>query len=475
MTGRRVGKSKTDGPREPQRSLSQHSFSRNRFLRLLGAGAGLSLIPASVSGPGGASSAQAATTFSRPTILAGGEYPIGLWWPPPPGKTTVYRYQEIAEAGFNFVIGGNGLQTDDTNRRALEAAGQSNLRFILQDGSINAIVRSTSDLADRKAAVRLRVQELLGLFGGYQALAGMIFYDEPSRARFGIMGFARQKLGELAPELLPYGNLYPSYGTLEQTGTPTYAEYVERYLSTVNPPFLSFDHYPLLEGTKITEDYFYNWALIRKFALRFGVPSWAFIQSIFFDGSGVGAPWRRRPSEAELRWQVNVSLAYGAKGMQYYMYWTPRLPTSPVQYGAGLVSLDGQRTATYVYAKRVNRYLRVIGKVLLPLTSESVTHAGESPLPRGATAFKGDRYVKSAGGSPVILGRFRKPGVETERYLFVANRSFDKWAETRLTLTDSVSGVSEYDIKERRFVRASRPLQPTIAPGGARLYLLRTG
>ena len=190
----------------------------------------------------------------------------------------------------------------------------------------------------------------------------------------------------------------------------------------------------------------------------------------------MGLAKRRRPNEAEVRWQVNTGLAYGAKGIQYFTYWTPDLPPNdPVRFGEALVSVNGRRTQLYDYAQRINRYLRVVGKVLLPLTSESVAHAGEKSLPRGAAAFKGDRYVKSAAGSPVILSRFRKPGVRTERHLFVANRSFAKHAETRLRLSGSVKVVYELDTKTGRYRKVSRKLRPKIVPGGARLYLLRTG
>ena len=91
---------------------------------------------------------------------------------------------------------------------------------------------------------------------------------------------------------------------------------------------------------QITSDYFYNWAVIREYSLKFGVPSWVFIQSVDFDGSQVGLAQRRRPTEAEILWQINVSLAYGAKGIQYFTYWTPKVePDGPIQFGEALVSL----------------------------------------------------------------------------------------------------------------------------------------
>jgi len=239
----------------------------------------------------------------------------------------------------------------------------------------------------------------------------------------------------------------------------------------VKPPLLCFDHYPLLSGTQITSNYFYNWAVIRRYSLQAGIPSWVFIQSAEFGGSGTGISYRRGPNEAEIRWQINVSLAYGAKGIQYFTYWTP----AGTGFVGSLVSRNGALTPLYAYAKRANARLKVLGKVLLPLTSESVVHANESPLPKGAKAFKADGYIKSVSGSTVILGRFRDPAGGTERYLLVTNRSFANAAQTRLRLSDSVSKVLELDSQTGTFVPVAQQgsILLSIAPGGARLYLLR--
>jgi hypothetical protein len=96
-------------------------------------------------------------------------------------------------------------------------------------------------------------------------------------------------------------------------------------------------------------------------------------------------------------------------------------------------------------------------------------------LPKGAKAFKADGYIKSVSGSAVILGRFRDLAGGTERYLLVTNRSFANAAQTRLTLSDSVSEVLELDSQTGTFVPVTQQgsILLTIAPGNARLYMLR--
>ena len=438
----------------------------------------------------------------------------------------MYRYRQIAEAGFNFVIGGNGVSNDAENTQALKAASANGLRFLLRDGRLCTTISDSASGASRTSApttetpslmqylleqaesepassktsepsdkgpsytaagttedeVRLRIRELLDLFGDNPALAGLNLYDEPGSSLFGILAVARRALQRQAPRELPYINVWPSYASSSALGTTSYEGYLERYMSRVHPPILSFDHYPLLSGGGITADYFYNWATIREFSLKYGVPSWVFIQSVGFESRYWGFQDRRRPNEAEIRWQVNVSLAYGAKGIQYFTYWTPDVPRdAPIQFGEALVSLNGRRTALYDYAKRVNRYLRVVGKVLLPFVSESVVHTREERLPRGADPFKADGYVSSVSGSPLILGRFRKPGAPDVRYLLVVNRSFANAAKSQLTLSRSVRGVFKLDTSRDRFTKVTlqathgnRYLGLRLSPGGAQLYQLRT-
>jgi len=58
--------------------------------------------------------------------------------------------------------------------------------------------------------VRLRIRELLDLFGDNPAFAGLNLYDEPSSTLFAILAVARQALQRRAPKELPYLNVWPS-------------------------------------------------------------------------------------------------------------------------------------------------------------------------------------------------------------------------------------------------------------------------
>jgi hypothetical protein len=471
----------TNGYRGTGERLFRREMDRARFLRLIGAGATLPFIPTAL----GARPSEAQATPTPEILSEEGEYPIGVWTPPPPSKTTRARYGEIAAAGFNFVIGGNGVTSGptpddptDLHQRALDAAAANNLRFLITDNILqNAVNGEISP--DRQEDVTKRIERLLKRYGPSPAMAGLNMYDEPNSRLFGILAHARRELQRLAPGELPYVNVWPSYAAPRALGARTYRRYVNRYLNTVSPPLLSFDHYPLL-SKGITSDYFFNWAVIRNFSREFGVPSWGFIQSVGFDGRRVGLARRRTPDKNEIFWQINVGLAYGARGIQYFTYWTPDDPKT--KFNDALITRNGEFTPRYRYATEANDYLKKVGKKLLPLKSESVVHARVKRLPRGAQPFKADNWVRAVGGSPVILGRFSNPDAATEQYLLVVNRSSAKTAITQLTMSDSVSKVYKLNIKTGEFgldpvnLQGSPPriLRVKLGPGRATLYRLQT-
>lgn len=499
-------------------------ISRARFLRLAGLGAGISLFPGSLfsAGPG-----LAQTAFG-PEILADARYPIAAWWPPPPvpntdpdpSAKTSALYAELAGAGFNTVLGGNGVANDRANGLALEACAENGLRLMLADQALRNAIDGTAvapaarseeeeepqsvlqalteqdssrDLQAQAAAdpgtVSQRIQYLYERFGNHPALAGLLLYDEPHRSLFGILRYAKEQVGQQqAGKDLPYVNVWPSHASPKNAlGAESYVDYLEKYMNearypgAVAPPVLSFDHYPLLADERTTADFFYNHAVIRNFSRRFGVPSWGFVQSMGFDGRSVGLAVRRRPDEAEIFWQINVALAYGVKGLQYFTYWTPE--NNEVRFGGALISRAGTRTPLYDYAVRANDFLRKVGGVLLPLTSISVTHFGETRLPRGTRPFRGDPYVRAASGHPAILSFFSNPKDPAERYVLVVNRSPNRASRTRLTIPGTVKSVERFAPSigtTGEFVPTTlagdppRFLYATSGAGRAILYRLRT-
>ncbi|MEQ7129376.1 hypothetical protein ABN034_33270 [Actinopolymorpha sp. B11F2] len=408
----------------------------------------------------------------QPEILDNGKYPIGLWVAPPPEETTNARYAEIADAGFTFVIGIDGCggfcQPGETttvdNAPMLNAAAANGLQALVFDRRIGHIQNSPPEQWRDIISTTLRE------YDQFPAFAGFDIRDEPHASLFRQIGAVNDVLREFDPSVLGYVNLFPTYANSDQLGTPTYEEHLDRYVTEAHPDFISFDHYPLLgPSPAIRGDYFHNWVLVRRQALQSGLPTWVFILACSHYGY-------RLPTEAELLWQINVSLAYGCKGIQYFTYWTPPLDG----FYEALVTVDGRLTPLYYAAQRVNNdHLQPVGRQLLPLTSESVTHFGEAEPPMSVEVFHGDDWVTSASGGAVILGRFRDPLRPLQRWLLVVNRAFDAAATTTLTLDRRVDAVFEFNPSLDLFtpVHVDNPaeageLSVHIAAGASRLYRL---
>ena len=400
-------------------------------------------------------------------LTGGPDFPIGLFWPPHPFASTPERFTEIAEAGFDFVISGNYAGDGNIFQYQLGLARTAGLKMLISDDiQIRNMSRwfSISDnpsdfLSITPTEAREFYTRARDAYGPFSSLAGFNFYDEPGPGWFGTLAKALAVSRELAPQLLPYINLLPS-------DDPAY---YRDFVDIVKPSLVSFDRYPLLSEGREDANYFHNLAIVRDAALRGDVPAWVFIQTLAYNG-------HREPTAAELLWQVNISLAYGAKGIQYFTYWTPEAARGE-GFGPALITVDGQRTSRYAAAKKINTtWLHQVGRELKPLVSESVVHAGENPLPNGTVGFTPTELVTGISGQPVVVGTFRSRDTAVkDRWMLVANRSHSSSARATLTVDPSkVSGVEVFQAISKQYAGLRGNGVPVnLAAGAATLLRLR--
>jgi hypothetical protein len=399
-------------------------------------------------------------------LTGGPEFPIGLFWPPHPYASTPERYAEIKAAGFDFVISGNYAGDGNIFRYQLGLARTAGLRMLISDDiQIRNMSRwfSISDnpadfLSVTPAEARALYIRARDAYGPFSSLAGFNLYDEPGAGWFGTLAKAVAVSRELAPALLPYINLFPS-------ADPAY---YRSFVDVVKPSLISFDRYPLLSEGREDGNYFHNWAIVRDAALHGDIPSWVFIQTLAYDN-------HREPTAAELLWQVNISLCYGAKGIQYFTYWTPEAARGE-GFGPALITVDGRRTPRYAAARAINTsWLHQVGRELKPLMSESVVHANETPLPNGTVGFTPTALISAVSGSSVVVGTFRSRDGSADRWVLVANRSHS--ADAQATLTPNASGVSSVGVFNPRTQaytpRGTGDVPLKLAPGAATLLKLQ--
>lgn len=406
----------------------------------------------------GARVAEATTDQAgRVPILGDDQFPIGAIWPPPPSQTTPRRYQQLKDAGFTFLITGNYLDDGYIVTRALDIADAVGLKVIVRDDhDVANLARWFTITDDRSVPMSISTRDAHEMasravrsYAAHQSFAGFDVLETPSRDSYRNLAAACTALRGVNSHLLRYVNL-PAGNGLD------YQRAILDYVRLVDPQLLSCNRSPLLAGGEDI-DYVANLADLRAVGRQTGLPVWANIQTVGFDG-------HRSPSAADLLWQVNMALAYGAKGAQFFTYWTP-----PVELGGhfqpAMIDSFGYKTARYHAVQQINTdWLACVGGLLRTMTSESVVHANEN------ARFEPDQYVTGTSGSPVVLSRFvDRAG---QRWLLVVNRSSGGRARASLRLR--CEQVSQFDPSSGELTpqRDTGGISVALSPGAAVLYRL---
>lgn len=388
--------------------------------------------------------------------------PIMTWPGPETALLSPETFRLVVEAGFSVNFSTFGAR--DVNLKALDLARAAGLTLMIHDGRIEKL------LADET----LSLDPLDGVAADYKshpALFGYFITDEPNAAKFPRLGAIVARLKAADPRHPSYINLFPTYANEQQLGTKTYEEHLKRYVETVRPPFVSYDHYPVMKDG-FRKDYYRNLEIIRGAALANGLDFWAFT---LCTPHVVYPP----PTAAHIRLQLFSDIAYGAKGLQYFTYGTPG---GSDEFGVGLVDREGRPGPAYSLACEVNAEIRRIEDLVLRWTSLAVFHS--EPVPEGAHAIPAGGIVTGVSGAPLVMGIFTdrlaassdKPAV----YVMFVNRDYERPRTAVVSFGPAVRGAVEVDKGARppsRFAWPAGSSSPTcvldFAPGDARIFRLK--
>ncbi len=283
---------------------------------------------------------------------------ISYWVDPPiDGKEDQY-YKDIKDAGFTVALGAFGARTPETVKCQLELCKKYDLK---------ALVWSRDAME--------------GIYPESPACWGYMIQDEPNVTQYPALRSRVDEIRTKRPGKLGFINLFPDYATFSQLGfakdepgvseATAYTEYVRRFIEQVDPDLLCMDHYPVMRPDQDGRFYYCrNLWVMRKYSLEKGIPFWNFFNTQVHSS-------HTDPTEAQLRWQVYNSLAYGAKGVLYFCYWTP----DGFGKNYSLITPDGRKTRHYYQAQRINLAIGKLGPVLMNLTSTAVCHITKKSNP----------------------------------------------------------------------------------------------
>jgi len=368
---------------------------------------------------------------------------IGFWVDPPADQITDARYKEIAEANFTFVMGSSGPQSDKDISKQLALCKKYKLKAIVK-GDPN----DPAKLPDH------------GSCWGYYLV------DEPGAGYIPDLKARIEAIRKSRPGKLGYFNLLPNYAPSWALGTATYDEYVGRFAKETGCDVLCMDYYPMLTPYNDGRDgYRGNLAVMRKYSLECDIPFWNFFNtmpfSTFYD-----------PTESHLRWQVYTSLAYGAKGVLYFCYWTPRYGEFPK--GGAIITAEGRRTRHYDQAKRINAAVKNLGPTLMKLTSVDVIRI--KPSEDSAKALAGSPIKTLSAYGDYLIGVFKHADGRRAVLLNNYDHNYTFWPTVEFAVPDkNVIEVDSSDGKEKP-ARDDSPdmpgLQLSLDSGEGRLFLL---
>jgi len=366
--------------------------------------------------------------------------PIGAWSSPPPAATvtvagvkkefptnqiTLANYQTLKESGINAIYGlydsvwsNDNSTTQRANvAKALDCAEQTGMVYVVRDGNAYTALSSKGNSAWSQ----------FEFYMNHPAYGGTLFVDEPGYDQFDEIGAAMKlwNANELyGDNKLALVNNLPIYSSAPQlyygiatqnTTAPTdytganFEAWVRAYLDMTQARVYSYDFYPYtLYGNRYMADpngygFFDNISVVRKVCMEKNVPFWTFNQS------GAAFKGTRFLTYAETAMQVNLSLAYGAKGIQWFNYW------QPLESGAGddelcaLIDHNGNKTRYYDMVQKVNKQAAKAGKYLMKSKSTGIIELGSSILGAVPAADKVTKYgalTSATGSGNAIIGCF---------------------------------------------------------------------
>jgi len=301
----------------------------------------------------------------------------------------------------------------------LKLAEKYGIGVYVTDGHIRAggSYLSTADMVKR-----------VGLYSAYQSFLGVHVVDEPGTPSYkstsdkplanytdGI------KLFKNYANINGYVNSFPYYADDASISETVYSNYLSDVVNA-GVDVISYDNYPVGMGKKLLfittkntnyKGFYQNLKLARAKSIDSGKPFWTFAQvgDGFTEENTKNIDEKYLPTAAEMQWEINASLAFGSKGIQYYSVVQPekyaKNTNGSYDYTrSGLISANGEKNARYFdAAKSINKYIAAIDEVLMNSENEAliINDENASEYVTGTSEYG---EVQSVNGENALVGCF---------------------------------------------------------------------
>lgn len=191
-------------------------------------------------------------------------------------------------------------------------------------------------------------------------ISGVLISDEPKASAMKDIGNDEFTSDFKKVYSVPYMvNLLPSYALSEQLDARNYDEYLKEYDEQILFDFdgtkcgvVSVDFYPFRGNVSgLHDDWLMCYEKVAKLAKKHSFPLHCYIQS------ASGNEFKSELTEADIRLQDYVALAFGATDLSYYCYAMPKTIDNGkynAMYNACMLDIESKPTTLYEYVKKIN-------------------------------------------------------------------------------------------------------------------------
>ena len=322
------------------------------------------------------------------------------------------------------------------------------------------------------ADMEQNLTEMVNTYKDHPTFFAFQVTDEPSKRVYDNYEKTYKTLKKIAPEVPVYTNFFPSWSQPYQHGFETYEEYVETFCKLFaenkdSQPFI-YDNYCnkdlRLKPTERLASFLENLDTVERISSKYGIDFWVTVLSSQHDHYP-------EPTAADLDFQVFTSLAYGAKGIGYFITNSHQ----NMNFQGGPFNYLGDKTQTYYNLRELNFRVRQLAPVLEKLKFQGAYY---SLIMKDQAAFK--KYpmhkklpgklvkdIKGDRGNCSFLVTELKDD-EGNDWVFVVNLSLDNIAHFTPTLVEgkTLQHFNSYvgQLFPKTFV------DPWLRPGQGKLY-----
>ncbi len=392
------------------------------------------------------------------------EFEVYGWFGLPDEHVSLERYREAREAGFTSLMQCAGVEK---MLKYLDWAQAAGVKLGVQHSMMLTNPEPIVEKLKHHPAVRLwhlKDEPNISLYPKLAEIARRVKTVDPGPER------------PVYVNMNPIGNDYANI--MRYMGTTNYVEYLERAIDEIGLPFLSVDHYPCRVAPPskdwpfivpngpwyVSTNWYENLQIASDLCLRKNVPLSLFARSTSFTCVKYDHPI---PTQATLRLEVYSALAYGARSIQYFTYYSPSPDAKPLRFHDGCIARDGRRGLSYDRVKAMNRELHArADERFTDANLISVAHTDPvPPCTRRLSVLPG--FVKKLEAKGALVSHLRR---NSEDILMVVNRDLTQPMRLDVSLAPGVSRI----LVDGEVVDAARYGELyLLEPGYAEIFIYR--